>query len=333
MPGHCSARRQRHSWRAALPAIASIACLALVAGVAPAWAATTITEFPLPAGQFLPAGIAVDSSGAVWFTELGSGHVGRLAGGRFSEFSVPNPAHSSAQSLVNGPDGARWFTDGSNAEIWRMTATGAVTGFPIPPCTGCAYSGGSGTGNIISGPGGALWYSRPGNDAIGRITTTGQVHEFPVPGLGSVPGWITAGPDRAIWFTVSNGIARMTTSGAVSLVRNRINYPYAITTGPDHNLWFTAPYSDEVGRLTPTGHATLFRVATNCSPNQIAPGDGFLWVTCDNLSLVYRITTSGALTPITVPNHGHLDGIAHAPDGAMWFTDTATSQLARITGG
>jgi hypothetical protein len=106
----------------------------------------------------------------------------------------------------------------------------------------------------------------------------------------------------------------------------------AITTGPDGNLWFTVPYSDEVGRLTPSGHATLFRIATNCYPGEIGPGAGVLWVTCQNLSLVYRISTNGAITPITVPHNGNLGGIAQAPNGAMWFTDLAHGLLARITG-
>jgi virginiamycin B lyase len=315
-----------------VPAAAGLVCLTLVMGTLPAGAAATITEFPLPSGLVTPASVAVDSSGAVWFTEFTGGGVGRFAGGKFTLFKLPNPSQSLLGDMVNGPDEARWFVDDTKAEIWRISATGAVTGFPIPPCTGCAYSGGSGTGNIISGPGGALWYSRPGNIAIGRITTTGHVHEFPVPArLGSYPGWITAGPDGAIWFTVSDGIARMTTSGTFSVVWKGANYPGAIITGPDGNLWFTVPYSDEVGRLTPAGHATLFRIATNCYPGDIGTGDGSLWVTCQNLSLLYRISSKGAVTPITVPHNGHLGGIAQAPNGAMWFTDLAHGLLASIT--
>jgi virginiamycin B lyase len=315
------------------PAVAGLACLALVAVAAPAAAVTTITEIPLPAGEVTPAGVAVDSTGAVWFTELAGGRVGRFAGGRFTGFSVPGGAHSLLGDMVNGPDGARWFTDAARPMIWRISPAGVIQGFPIPPCTGCAYSGGSGTGNIISGPDGALWYARPGNVAIGRISTTGQVHEFPVPGwIGSYPGWIAAGPDGAIWFSVSDGIARMTTSGAFSVAWKGANYPGAVTTGPDGNLWFTVPFSDEVGRLTPAGHGTLFRVATNCSPDHIASGDGSLWVTCGNLSLAYRVSATGALTRITLPPGERLGAIAHAPDGAMWFSDTAHNRLVRITG-
>lgn len=331
MPGHHRLSRASYRWGAALPAMAGLVCLTLVASAVPAGAAVTITDIPLPAGQSTPGAVAVDSSGAVWFTEFAGGAVGRYSGGHFTKFSLPNGSQLLLGDMVNGPDGARWVVDDTNPTIWRVSPTGGITGFAIPPCTGCTYSGGSGTGNIISGPDGALWYSRPGNGTIGRITTTGQVHEFPVP--GGYTGSIAAGPDGAIWFTVSDGIARMTTSGAFSMKWTGPPwYPGAITTGPDGNLWFTFPYSDVVGRLTPSGHITLFRVATGCSPQNIASGDGSLWVTCYYFNVVYRISTSGTITRIRLATNQTLDGIAQAPNGAMWFTDLPHGLLVRITG-
>ena len=332
MPGQHRLSRACYRWGTALPAMAGLVCLTLVASAVPGGAATTITDIPLPPGQGTPGAVAVDSSGAVWFTEFAGGAVGRFSGGHFTKFSLPNGSQLLLGDMVNGPDGARWVVDDTNAKIWRISSTGAITGFAIPPCTGCTYSGGSGTGNIISGPDVALWYSRPGNIAFGRITTSGQVHEFPVPSqLGSYPGTITAGPDGAIWFGVSDGIARMTTSGVFSVPWKGANYPGGLTTGPDGNLWFTLSYADEVGRLTLSGHVTYFRLALNCSPDNIAPGDGFLWVTCDNMNRIYRISTKGAVTPISLAKAQTLTGIAQAPNGAMWFTDLPHGLLVRIT--
>ena len=290
-----------------------------------------VTEFPVPPPTAAPNSIAVGADQAIWFTDYAGPSVGRFAAGHFTRF--PLSIAGLPGSIVNGPDGALWFADATNAVIWRITTSGQLSSFPLPPCTGCAYSGGSGTGNLIVGPDGALWYSRPGNNAIGRLTTTGAVHEFPIPTqLGSVPGWITTGPDGAIWFTVSDGIARMTTAGAVALVWNGINYPYAITTGPDGNLWFTGRYQDEVGRLTPRGSAKLFRVATGCSPLDISPGDGTLWVACSGLGRIYRVSPTGALTAISVPSETTaLSGFAQDPMGAIWFTEPAVGRLGRIT--
>ena len=105
------------------PALAALVSVSLVAVAAPASAATVIKEFPVPGGA-TPAGIAVDASGAVWFTEFAGGKVGRFAGGRFTQFSLPGSGASSPADLVNGPDGARWFTDATNSVIWRISSAG-----------------------------------------------------------------------------------------------------------------------------------------------------------------------------------------------------------------
>jgi hypothetical protein len=55
-------------------------------------------------------------------------------------------------------------------------------------------------------------------------------------------------------------------------------------------------------------------------------------VTCDNMNLVYRISTKGAVTPISLAKAQTLAGIAQAPNGAMWFTDLPHGLLVRITG-
>ena len=321
--------------RIASSAVAAAVLLGVVAAANPALASTPqVTEFLVPSGG-APSGIAIGSDGAVWFAELAGGSVGRLKGGTFSMFSLPTSGQP--EFITEGPDGALWFTDAKNSVIWRITTGGRISHFVIPPCTGCVYSGGSGTGNIALGPDGALWYSRPGNDAIGRITTTGEVREFPVTGLGSVPGWITSGPDGAIWFTVSNGIARMTTDGQVSLVWDGLNYAYAITTGPDGNLWFTGFYQDVVGRISTAGAAKLFPLGTSsCAPQEIASANGALWVTCYESNFVYRVSVRGAHTAIAVPSHfvslpDGLDGVVGGPGEAIWFTQAAASRLGRIT--
>jgi hypothetical protein len=46
----------------------------------------------------------------------------------------------------------------------------------------------------------------------------------------------------------------------------------------------------------------------------------------------YRISTTGAMTPIRLARAQTLAGIAQAPDGTMWFTDLPHGLLVRITG-
>jgi virginiamycin B lyase len=314
---------------AALAASSVVAGLSALATPTPSWASSfQVSEFRIPGSGAGPTSITVGPDGAIWFTNLVADSVGRFAGGAFTLFPLPTRAYP--ESIVTGPDGALWFTDEENSVIWRITTAGRFSSFTVPPCSGCAYSGGSGVGNIVVGPDGALWYARGGNVAIGRITTAGAVHEFPV---SDYPSWVSSGPDGAIWFAVSNGIARMTTNGSVSLVWDKLNYPSSIIAGPDGNLWFTGFYQDVVGTLSPsTRTAHVYQLATGCAPEDITADTRSMWLTCSGLSLVYRVSLSGRRTAITIPSQNDdLMGVVRA-GSATWFTEEATSRLGNVTG-
>ena len=100
-----------------MPAAAAVVCLTLAGGAVPAGAATTITDFALPAGQGTPAGIAVDSHGAVWFTEAAYGAVGRFAGGtltRFSRGRTPRRPHRPSSLAPAGHPEWPYFSHDEN---------------------------------------------------------------------------------------------------------------------------------------------------------------------------------------------------------------------------
>ncbi len=132
------------------------------------------------------------------------------------------------EGITAGPDGALWFTESQGNQIGRLTTSGQVSDFPLPP----------------------------------RITTSGHVREFYVPAVVSTPWGITAGPDGALWFTEyeANSIGRITTSGHVREVyvtkpsdspTNAL--PRGITTGPDRALWFAEYGGNAIGRITTSG--------------------------------------------------------------------------------
>jgi virginiamycin B lyase len=109
---------------------------------------------------------------------------------------------------------------------------------------------------------------------------------------------MTVGPDHAIWFTSYSLIGRITTTGQVSWFNpNPHKNPdtlidiAGITTGPDGNLWF-ATANQAVGRLTPSGTFTFYRLPSNydfdagsssLTMNQFkdiaTASDGTLWLT------------------------------------------------------
>jgi virginiamycin B lyase len=109
--------------------------------------------------------------------------------------------------------------------------------------------------------------------------------------------------------------------------------PGGITVGPDNNIWFTEENGDRIGRVNPGGSITEFPTAAGASPVEIAAAGGRLWFTQLGRSKIGSITTGGAITEYP-PGSSNLDapadGITLGPDGALWFTEFATSGTSRI---
>jgi virginiamycin B lyase len=68
--------------------------------------------------------------------------------------------------------------------------------------------------------------------------------------------------------------------------RDGVRYPHAqkraigIAAGPDDNIWFCENKGGKIGRLSPTGKVTEYRVAEDSDPFLIIAGpDGNLWFT------------------------------------------------------
>jgi streptogramin lyase len=97
--------------------------------------------------------------------------------------------------LTAGPNGDIWFTDRVNDKIVRITRSGNVTLYNLPPF-------GQLTGSITAGPDGNIWATKAFSGRILRITPEGVVTEFSV-GMDN-PGRIATGPDGNLWFTASN---------------------------------------------------------------------------------------------------------------------------------
>jgi virginiamycin B lyase len=170
--------------------------------------------------------------------------------------------------------------------------------YPVP-------SPASGLEHIAAGPDGALWFTEREAGRVGRITTAGQISEYPIPnnasGLSDTgPDEIVAGRDGALWFLsdIGESVYRMATNGSYSQV-----------------------YFDQLANA-----ADLAPSDTGGAWLMMAHGDGN---DQDGDALV-RLDPDGTATgyPATHPNS--LDGIALAPDGAVWFNNRG-SYLYRLT--
>jgi len=237
-----------------------------------------------------------------------------------TEFPITT-ANSGSESIVTGPDGNLWFTEGTANKIGKMTTAGVVTEYTLASATSRPQF-------INTGPDGALWFTEINGNKIGRITTAGVITEFTVPTTGSGPNVITTGPDGALWFTEFNTgkIGRITTAGVFSEYPTSASntQPTDIIVGPDGALWFANYNTGTIGRITTAGVETEFpTTATDSKPTTLALGsDGAFWIAESNKGIIARMTTAGAITTFTptLPGGSTLYDIVPGPDGNLWFT-------------
>jgi streptogramin lyase len=280
-------------------------------------------------GQGSTMGISAAEDGSVAFT-AGNGTIGVISGsGDIQAFPV-NLGKKSAElgQITQGPDGAFWFTDSSDAIIGRLL-NGAIQTFPLGE--------GSSPFAITTGSDGALWFTEQ-TGAIGRITTFGAVTEYHVANPVSHPFAITPGADGALWFTESEGnnIGRITTSGVITEypIPTAASTPYAITSGPDGAIWFTERNGDKIGRLSPPGQAIVPTPGT--SPQPALPKLSLKGLPSDGKAIDQPLALSVALNaPSTKPINGtaRLAFDADPPglppgyaDPALQFVDASTGK-------
>jgi virginiamycin B lyase len=253
-----------------------------------------------------------------------------------TEYSAGIPSGAQPAAIVAGPGGDMWFAEpGANA-IGRISSSGVVTQYPIPAST----PGGRGISALTVGPSGAdVWFTEWGVDRLGQLSPDGGLREYAIApyDAGSGIEALTVGPDGTLWAALSDGIARMGTSGDAAQIHHFTTNNTSgdgIVTGPDGNLWFADPDNDTVGKITPSGTVTRYTagISSGSRPSTIAVGpDGNLWFT-ENYGGIGKITTTGTVTEYTagIPVLSVPTAIVAGADGNLWFT-LAGGALGRIT--
>jgi uncharacterized protein (TIGR03437 family) len=151
-------------------------------------------------------------------------------------------------------------------------------------------------------------------------------------------GYLTSGPDGAIWFTEPNAgkIGRITTAGSITeFPAPNAGLLAGIASGPDGNIWFVEQAPGKIGKITTAGTVTEFTIPTvNSFATGISAGpDGNLWFTETGANKMARVTTNGNFTEYPLPNPSSAPaGITMGPDGNLWFAENrAGGKIGKIT--
>jgi virginiamycin B lyase len=340
-----------------MKSLSGLACCLLATALFNSSAARAQTvsfqEFGVPTPSAGLAGVAVDTNGDAWFTEMEANRIGRLVPGQpTQEFSIATPDSGPSHIAgINLPFGEMWFTESRSNKIGRLA--GSEITLPTPACTPIGIADGRARvlgGQIVL----VAWVTEFSGNKIARVFSDGTVKEFPIPTLDSRPWGITAlyvGRDSyEIWFTESNAgkIGKLDeTTGMISeySIPTPDSGPRGIAASADGTIWFTEYNSGKLGRITRAGVITEFSTSSPSSgPFEITAGRaGDMWFTEQNAGRVGVMTPDLSLKELTLPTSGAgLTGIAlgtqfflqHFPPPAVTrlvVAQTAENRLALAT--
>jgi len=211
-----------------------------------------------------------------------------------------------------------------------------------PTCvTGCTTqitpSVGGAPFGVTRGPQGSEWFG-VGNDVV-RVDQQGGMTSYPVsdPNEQDV-GWLTTGPDGAVWFCErdTGKVGRIDAAGHLREydLPSPDAVPQGIVFAPDGNIYVTEQGSNAIARLNPvTGQATDIAVPTPDSTTQsgVLGPDGAIWFIERAAAKVGRMTLDGKFTEYQLADGSFPNRIVVGPDGALWFTELFAGKVGRIT--
>jgi streptogramin lyase len=286
-----------------------------------------VKEYALPHGSD-PFGLTVGPDGNLWFTDQGSGEVGKVTpAGTVAEYASE---HYEPEGIAAGADGNLWFVEHSVRNVDHITTAGALTTYKLTR-TSTSNVG------IAEGADKNLWFTESATGYIGVINAKDEIqHEYALPS-GSAPYGIAKGGDGNLWFAEygTSKIGKITTTGEITeYALPAGSRPYWIAADKEGNLWFTDSGTSKIGKITTSGAITEYALPAGSEPRGIAPGpNGEMWFTDYATSEVGEITTAGAISERGLPYGSEPLGITTGPEGDVWFTEYGTSEIARLAPG
>lgn len=205
-----------------------------------------------------PNDIVIDARGAVWFTELNAGTIGKLdpRNGHLTQYLLA--ANKAQAQLIDpygitvDPQGMIWFTEIGGKRIGRLNPqNGAISYFSQAALTSALME-------IAADERGTLWItSFNSNLLLSFDPRTGLFTPHYAPGEGRGSGGIygvTFDAEGQVWVTLAaqNAIAQFDIAARRFTdypIPTAGSLPLGIVSGPSHQLWFTEAGSNMIGML------------------------------------------------------------------------------------
>jgi virginiamycin B lyase len=332
-----------------------------------------ITEFPLSwpdAAKGSTHEITYDRArgGPLWISGPNHHHIARVTLDGHAEFFAMPPG-SGPHGMTFDAAGRLWVTLEFAGQVVRIDEHGVIAetidvrlhaeGAKEPINT-------HPHGLAIGQDGKTLWFTGKLSGTVGRINADRSVEHFPLLTAGSVPIYISAGPDGDMWCVelAGNQIASITPDGKVTEhpIPTANSRPIAVIPGPDRaSMWFSEEAGDAIGRIDLRADPRVvieLRVPMT-QRNVILAGltfdrAGNLWTQSyvdsanpqpPGADCIIRIdravvtSTPGDLSRIPiayyqVPSRNTtMHRMIQGPDGNIWFTELAQDKVGRLITG
>jgi virginiamycin B lyase len=284
---------------------------------------TRIVEHPVTDASAGPYGITVTDDGAVWFTLVHAGRVGRRDVDGSLQFA--DLGDTSQPSLLSrATDESVWVTDTTGNRIVHVgrgarDAIRVLNEVAVPTMESSPFG-------ITSLYDGTVWFTELAADALGRVDIMGRVTEFPV-GRADVMASMIAGSGESVWFTLNQGNAVGHVRGGDAAIQyfelpRAASGPVGITVAEDGAVWFAEVLGGALGRIGRDGVLTeILLPDPDSKPHAItAAPTGGCWFTLWGSNQVGFVSDAGELTLHDLPTPAsEPHGIAVAPDGRVWI--------------
>lgn len=154
----------------------------------------------------------------------------------------------------------------------------------------------SANGAMTIGPDHNIWVL--GLQTIAKVTTSGK---FTTYGAADIGNQISAGPGGSVWYSTSNGVGWISTSGS----KHKVVLPNGDSTqelvqSPNGNVWFTDFGHAAIGQIDLSGEVTEYSTPSQTYAYPLVATTAGLW-SVDNYGSDWLFsTTTGQMTESTV---------------------------------